>query len=314
VSVADRQDVEFASHGTACRAWFYRAATVEKAAPCVVMAHGFGATRDASLEPYARRFAAAGMHVLLFDYRHFGASDGTPRQLVSPRRQLQDYAAAIACARSLPGVDETRIAAWGTSFAGGHALVLAARIPGLAAAVCQCPMMDGLAAVRGIVGYAGVGQLLRLTVHGLWDAALAPFGRTHEIPIVGRPGELAIMSSTDANDGYRALTPAGFRFGVAARIALHVGLYRPVAYASAACCPVLVQICTRDSVAPAAAAEQAVRRLGARGEVRRYDIGHFEPYFGAPFERSVRDQTEFLARHLAPRPGFAGGPSLPIDA
>ena len=56
--------------------------------PCVVMAHGFGATRDASLAPYAERFAAAGMHVLLFDYRHFGTSEGQPRQLVSVRRQL----------------------------------------------------------------------------------------------------------------------------------------------------------------------------------------------------------------------------------
>jgi hypothetical protein len=63
---------------------------------------------------------------------------------------------------------------------------------------------------------------------------------------------------------------------------------------------VLVQICTNDSVAPAAAAEEAVRRLGANGEVRRYPIGHFEPYFGAAFERSVADQIEFLRRHLAP--------------
>jgi hypothetical protein len=63
---------------------------------------------------------------------------------------------------------------------------------------------------------------------------------------------------------------------------------------------VLVQICGKDSVAPAAAAEEAVRRLAANGEVRRYPIGHFEPYFGAPFERSVTDQLEFLRRHLTP--------------
>jgi dienelactone hydrolase len=294
----ERSEVAFASHGVTCRAWFYRALADAPNAPCVVMAHGFGATRDASLEPYARRFAQAGLAVLVFDYRHFGASDGEPRQLVSPRRQLQDYAAAVAFARTLPGVDATRVAVWGTSFAGGHALVSAARIPGLAAAVCQCPLMDGLAAVRGIVGYAGLGQLLRLSAHGLYDLLAAPFGRTHGIAIVGRPGELAVMTSPDANDGYRALAPPGFRFDVAARVALHVGFYRPVNSASAARCPVLVQICMRDSVAPPAAAEEAIRRLGALGEVQRYDIGHFEPYFGAAFERSVSDQLEFLARHL----------------
>jgi fermentation-respiration switch protein FrsA (DUF1100 family) len=262
------------------------------------MAHGFGATRDASLQPYAHRFAEAGLAALVFDYRHFGSSDGEPRQLVSPRRQLEDYAAAVAFAATLPGIDASRIAVWGTSFSGGHALVSAAHVPGLAAAVCQCPMMDGLAAVRRIVGYAGFGQLIKLSAHGLYDLLLAPFGRTHSIPIVGRPGELAVMSSPDAYDGYCALTPPGFRFDVAARVALQVGFYRPVASASAVRCPVLVQVCTRDSVAPSDAAEEAIRRLGPHGEAKRYDIGHFEPYFGAAFERSVSDQLEFLTRHL----------------
>ncbi len=298
----DRGDVEFASHGVTCRGWWYPARTVSGPAPCVVMGHGFGATRDAALEPYARRFAAAGMHVLVFDYRHFGASDGTPRQLVSPRRQLQDFASAVSYVRGREDVDAARVAVWGTSFAGGHALVSAARIDGLRAAVCQCPMMDGLVAVKNIIGYAGLAPLLRLTAHGLLDAAASLVGRTHEVPIVGRPGEIAIMSSPDALAGYTALTPPGFHFGVAARIALHVSLYRPVATARDARCPVLVQICERDSVAPASAAEEVVRRLGPRGEVRRYDIGHFEPYFGAPFERSVADQVDFLQRHLAVAP------------
>jgi len=204
----NRTDVSFASHGTLCRAWLYRPTAAGGVVPCVVMAHGFGATRDASLAPYAERFAAAGMAVLVFDYRHFGASDGEPRQLVSPRRQLQDYSAAIAFAKSLDGIDPGRIAVWGTSFAGGHALVMSAREPGLAAAVCQCPMMDGRAAVSGIARYAGIGQLLRLSAHGLYDLALAPFGGTHYIPIVGRSGD---RGRTRALPGAGADLPAGQR-------------------------------------------------------------------------------------------------------
>jgi pimeloyl-ACP methyl ester carboxylesterase len=264
------------------------------------MAHGFGATRDASLAPYAERFAAAGMHVLLFDYRHFGASDGEPRQLVSVRRQLQDYEAAVHFAHALSGVDRQRVAVWGTSFSGGHALVTAARVPGVAATICQCPMLDGFAAVLNILRYAGPGQLLRLTGHGLWDAALALFGRAHYVPTVGKPGSLAVMSSVDADAGYRALAPPDFRFEVAARIALGVGLYRPVRYAERVRCPVLVQVCERDSVAPTASAEQAIAQLGSFGEAQRYPIGHFEPYFGVHFERSVSDQLAFLQRHLRP--------------
>ena len=51
--------------------------------PCVVMAHGFSAVREQRLDAYAERFAAAGLAVLVFDYRHFGASQGEPRQLLS---------------------------------------------------------------------------------------------------------------------------------------------------------------------------------------------------------------------------------------
>jgi uncharacterized protein len=51
--------------------------------PCVVLAHGFAGTVDSGLLPYAERFAAAGLDALAFDYRHFGASEGEPRQLWS---------------------------------------------------------------------------------------------------------------------------------------------------------------------------------------------------------------------------------------
>jgi cephalosporin-C deacetylase-like acetyl esterase len=300
----ERVEVPFGSHGGICRAWRYAPAATDGTAserrPCVVMAHGFGATRDASLAPYAERFAAAGMHVLLFDYRHFGTSDGLPRQLVSVRRQLQDYAVAVEFARALSGVDPDRVAVWGTSFSGGHALVTAATVPGVAAAICQCPMMDGLAAVRRILEYAGARQLLRLTGHGLLDLALAPFRRAHYVPTVGPPGSLAVMSSDDAEAGYRALLPPDAYVEVAARIALAVAFYRPVSLAHRVRCPVLVQVCERDSVAPVAATERTVTALGDRAEVRRYAIGHFEPYFGKHFERSVSDQLEFLRARLAP--------------
>ena len=44
----------------------------------------------------------------------------------SPRRQLEDWAAAIAFARSLPGLDPARVATFGSSMGGGNALAAAA--------------------------------------------------------------------------------------------------------------------------------------------------------------------------------------------
>lgn len=222
-----RRDVEFDSAGTTCRAWFY-APEASGARPCIVMAHGLGGTRDAGLEPYAEAFRAAGYGVLLFDYRHFGASDGEPRQLLSVPRQLDDWAAAIACARRLPGVDAGRIALWGSSFSGGHVIVAAARDGRIAAVSAQGPMMDGRAAVLNLLRYAGVGTLLRLSAAGLRDQLGAWLGRAPVyVPLIAPPGGFAAMSSADAESGYRAIVPPGWRNQMSARLALQLPLYRP---------------------------------------------------------------------------------------
>jgi hypothetical protein len=42
----------------------------------------------------------------------------------------------------------------------------------------------------------------------------------------------------------------------------------------------------------------AFARTAPKGEIKRYDAGHFDIYLGTPFEAVVADQTEFLARHL----------------
>src|SRR5215831_12139521 len=85
---------------------------------------------------------------LVFDYRNFGASEGEPRQLLDIGMQLADWAAAVAHARTLDGIDHDRIGVWGTSFGGGHVITTAARVPGIKAAVAQCPFTDGVASVR----------------------------------------------------------------------------------------------------------------------------------------------------------------------
>jgi fermentation-respiration switch protein FrsA (DUF1100 family) len=57
-----------------------------KKPPIVLMAGGLGAQIDFGLEAYAEAFAESGLAVLLFDYRNFGSSEGTPRNWVRPCR------------------------------------------------------------------------------------------------------------------------------------------------------------------------------------------------------------------------------------
>ena len=99
-----RNELTFASGNDACAAWFYPAAADQGARPIIVMAHGLTGTRRDCLGAFAERFAAAGIAALVFDYRGFGDSTGEP-DLYEPSRQLDDWRAAIAFARSLPDID-----------------------------------------------------------------------------------------------------------------------------------------------------------------------------------------------------------------
>jgi pimeloyl-ACP methyl ester carboxylesterase len=289
-----QRDVSFDSGGSRCAAWLY--ADAEPRA-CVVLGHGFGATRTARLDAYAERFAAAGLAALAFDYRGFGDSEGEPRQAVDVGRQLEDWRAAVQYARSLDGVDPDRIVLWGSSFGGGHVASIAAEDARVAAAISQVPFADGIAALRA----TGLADSLRLTVAGLRDELARLRGRPpHMLAIVGPPGTTAAMNSPDAEPGYVAMYPAGVDWHneVAARIGLRVGFYRPFRRAARISCPWLVCVADRDVITPPQPALEAAMRA-PRGEVRRYDSGHFDIYRGELFERAVGDQVDFIERSLA---------------
>jgi dienelactone hydrolase len=52
--------------------------------------------------------------------------DGAVRHDIDPWRQIADWRRAISFLEALPEVDAARIGVWGTSYAGGHVLVLGA--------------------------------------------------------------------------------------------------------------------------------------------------------------------------------------------
>lgn len=54
--------------------------------PAIVMAHGFSAPKEALLQNFADRFAAAGFVVLVFDYRYLGASEARATRFFLPSR------------------------------------------------------------------------------------------------------------------------------------------------------------------------------------------------------------------------------------
>ncbi|KKC04629.1 alpha/beta hydrolase [Mycobacterium nebraskense] len=293
--MAQREDVQFPSGGDLISAWLYRPPG-SGPAPLLVMAHGLGAVRSMRLDAYAERFSAAGYACLVFDYRNFGDSEGKPRQVLDVGLQLADWAAAVAYARTLPGIDPDRIALWGTSFAGGHVIATAARLPGIAAAVVQCPFTDAVASIRTLSPLI----FLRVGILGARDLIAARLGKPPVmIPTVGRPGEVALMNAPDAYPGYLKLVPEGADIPqeVAARIALKIMAYRPGRLTPKIACPILFCVCEADSVAPAAPTLRYAAKA-PHGEVKLYPEGHFAIYVDEAFDRVVADQIAFLDKHL----------------
>ena len=297
------ETIGFDSHGTRCEAWYLRAVndelTTSRGRPCVVMAHGFGATRDAGLLPFAEHFAAAGADVLVFDYRGFGTSAGDVRQDVDHRRHREDYHAAILTARGRRGVDPTRVALWGSSYSGGHVIAVAAQDQGIAAVISQGAAMDGLAALFMVRGQSGTGKALALTGAGLRDLGRALRRKDAElVPIVGPPGSAAVISAPGAEDGYRAIMGPTFRNEMRGRGILRIARNRPVTKAADVTCPVLVVVAEQDNIAPVRSVRKVAARI-PRSETLSFPVGHFDIYVGEVFERSVRAQVEFLRRTLA---------------
>ncbi|MGV0837106.1 alpha/beta hydrolase [Mycolicibacterium thermoresistibile] len=294
-----RADVTFLSAGTTCAAWHYtgQSAAFETAAgrPCVVMAHGFSGTRDAGLEGYAEGFAAAGLDVLLFDYRGFGGSDGRMRQHIDYRGQRADYHAAIAAARRLRGVDPDRIVLWGTSYSGGHVLNVAANDRRIAAVVSLTPAVDGLPVLGMMVQSAGLGKVLALTAAGLRDR----FGPSpYWLPAVGPEGSPAVIAQDGALEDFLAVSGPLWRNEVRARCTLDVARNRPVRSIRKVAAPLLIQVGDRDSVVSVPAAERAARKATAPTELRHYPVDHFDVYGDPWLSTILGDQIEFLSRRV----------------
>ena len=292
------EDVRIPAGADQLAAYLYRPAGSGPTAqaPCIVMAHGFTATRDDGLPEYAEAFCQAGYVVVVFDYRGFGASTGTPRQLLDIGMQQTDYHTVVAWARRLDGVDPDRIALWGSSFSGGHVLAVAAADARIAAVVSQAPFTDGLATLR-VQPPAFVPKAL---VAGVRDQLGAWRGRPpHLLPAVGTPGAFAAMTSPDAQPGFEAIVGAESLWSneFSARVGLRLGLYRPGTKTAHLEMPLLICVCDDDKVTPPGPTVRAAQRA-PRGELLHYPYGHFDIYHDP---RVKADQVAFLQRAVPVR-------------
>lgn len=293
--MADR--ISFTSGGGTCVGYLYRPGDGAPR-PCVVLCTGFGGTQDTpSIVANARAFAAAGYAAMTFDYRNFGESDGQPRQLVDIEGQLDDIGAAVASARRDSGVDADRIVLWGSSLGGGHVVTAAARDERIAAVIAQVPFNGFPKKVEGRSAAATVRLLCAMTTDRIRGALrLAPA----YIPAVGRPGDLAVMASAEADDAIDGMASPTWRNSVAPRALFDMMRYHPGDAAPLVRCPVLVCIGERDRETEGVDT-RALAGRAPNGEIKAYPYGHFDFYRPGIREQITADQVEFLDRVLIRR-------------
>lgn len=299
--------VSFESHGSTIAGVLYLPADDGGPWPCVVLAHGFSGTMDWIVPDFAAAFARGGLAALIFDYRYMGSSEGEPRQLVDSRRQREDLHCAVEYARTLPQIDATRIALWGTSLGGGHVINLAADESDIAAVVANVPALDLFRkGTRGrfvpqhlhLSTWATTRALLSLTVAAVLDATRGAVGLSpHYVPVYGPLGR-AIFSDPALADLFQAVEQNAptWRNAVTPRFLFSAPRYRD-GIVERITAPVMVTVARDDEVISTAFVKEVVAKA-SHHVIREYPVRHFDMYHGAVRDAVAADQLAFLHEHL----------------
>jgi len=238
---------------------------------------------------------------LVFDNRNFGASDGEPRQEIDPWAQVRDYRHAITYARTRPEVDRERIGIWGSSYSGGHVLVVGAIDRRVKCVVSQVPLVSGYR------------NILRLVRADFIAGARAQFDQDRESRFAGNPPAMIPVVSPDPTaqsalptaDSYQWFTETGntrapaWKNEVTVRTVEMLMEYEPVTYIERVSpTPLLMVIAAGDHLA---VADEAFAAFNVAREPKKLVIlpgGHFEAYLGPGFEMASGAARDWFVQHL----------------
>jgi dienelactone hydrolase len=292
-----RQDVTFRIDDLTLSGWLYLPEDTAKPVPCIVLNSGFCGTKDILLEKYALRFVEAGCAALAFDYRHFGDSEGEPRQLYSVSKQLEDNRAAAKFVRTRSEIDTEKLFIWGTSSSGNYGIMVAAEDKRIAGVIGQTPSLDHQAEGKMILKREGMGWFLKLIFHAQKDKFRSRFRlSSHTFPAVGKPGTTAMLIAPGFFEGYQKMAKDSktFKNEVCARIMLAFDEPNLFKSAEEVSCPVLFHLCEGDNLTLPDSHKKIEKILGEKVKFIKYPIGHFDVYYGDYFEKSIVEQISFI--------------------
>jgi uncharacterized protein len=299
-----RKDIEFKTDdGVTLRGWYYLPDGVKDSIPAIIMAHGYSAVKEMYLDSFADVFCDAGFAVLVYDNRNLGASDGEPRGEIDPWRQVNDYRDAITFAGGLPEIDKNRIGVWGSSYSGGHVIVVGALDRRVKCVVCQVPLISGLRNAR------------RLIRSDLFAATRAAFDDDREsqyagnppgmIPVVAEnPGDPCALPTEDSSQFFfdtQKLRAPAWRNEVTLKSVEMFIEYEPGIYISnVAPTPFFMAVAAGDHLVPVDIACEAYEQALEPKKLLVLPGGHFEAYTDEAFKINSAAQRDWFVRHLNP--------------
>lgn len=297
-----RKDVAFKTQdGLTLRGWHYLPDGHAGRAPVIVMAHGYSAVKEMYLDRFAEAFAAAGLASLVYDNRNFGASDGEPRQEIDPWRQISDYRDAITFAETLPETDPARIGVWGSSYSGGHVLVVAATDRRVKCVVSQVPLISGHRNARRLIRadyFAGV-----LAMCDDDRRARYAGGKPAMIPVVAE--DPAAPSALPTPDSFTWFTETGktrapsWRNEVTLQSVEMFTAYEPGAYVRyISPTPLMMVVALGDHLTVADEALGAFEEAREPKRIVCLKGGHFDAYV-KDFESASGPARDWFRAHLA---------------
>ena len=296
-----RSDCSIDVPGATLAAWWYLP-NGPGPHPAVVMAHGFGAVKEMFLDRFAECFAAAGLAVLVFDHRGFGASTGTPRQEADPVLQARDYRHAITWLCARPEVGAERIGIWGSSYSGGHVLQVAGVDKRVRCVVAQVPMVSGHAQTQRRVPPARLAAMHALHAQERARLAAGEPPRLRAI-IAADNAETFVYDAPEALDFYghgERLAPGRWRNEVTLSTVAHSTEYEPGAHMEfISPTPLLMLVADNDTITPTDLALAAYARALEPKQLVMLPGDHFVPYQRA-FERASSAARDWFVQHLQP--------------
>ncbi|KAG5918546.1 hypothetical protein E4U42_006816 [Claviceps africana] len=299
-----RENVSFqACDNVTLRGWFYAPDSAAGRLPCLVMAPGFTAVKEMDLDTFAEYFCAnLPICCLVFDNRGFGDSDvapGHPRLEIIPTQQQSDYSDAITYAQSRSEVNPDKIGIWGSSYSGGHVLVVGAVDRRVCCVLSQMPCVDGWENFHRLIRPDFVAGLNQAFQSDRQERAKGnPAG---VIPVVDR--NVFSQCALPTPDSYEYFSKWGeksaWKNEVTVKSIEALRAFNPSSFIHhISPTPLLMTVGSHDAVTPAELALEAYSRAREPKRLHIIPGGHFQGYSGPIFERSVRCQADFLDRHL----------------